>query len=105
MESGFLLAPIVSHGVVHEWGRGLWFAAVPAASMGGAAAVFAVDAHAVRHGVLSEQRVLWGLFSLALFTGAAGVVDVAFAGDRARAVSVAPVVGDGSYGLTLRGTL
>jgi hypothetical protein len=103
MESGFLLAPIVAHGVVGEWGRGLWFAAVPAACIGGSVAVFGIDEQAVRHGVLSEQRVLWGLFSAALFAGAAGVVDVAFAGDRA--VTVAPTVGDGRYGLEIWGPL
>jgi hypothetical protein len=103
MESGFLLAPIAAHGVVHEWGRGLWFATVPAGCIGGSAAVFGVDGETVRHGVLSEQRVLWGLFSLALFSGAAGVVDVAFAGDRS--VTVAPAVGAGRYGLEIRGPL
>ena len=105
MESGFVLAPIVAHGVVHEWTRGLWFAAIPAASVGGTAAIFAVDPEAVRHGVLSEQRVLWGIFGAALFVGSAGVVDVAFAGDRARTVSVAPMVGGGRYGVSVGGVL
>jgi hypothetical protein len=105
MQGGFLVAPIVAHGIVHEWGRGLWFAAVPAAAIGGSAAVFGIDSEAVRHAVLSEQRVIWGLFSAALFSGAAGVVDVAFAADRARSVSVTPVVGDGRYGLAIRGAL
>lgn len=105
MESAFTVAPIAAHGVVHEWGRGLWFAAIPAASIGGTSAVFAIDSEAVRHGVLSEQRVLWGLFGAALFAGSVGVVDVMFAGDRARAVSVAPTVGAGEVGLRIRGNL
>jgi hypothetical protein len=105
MQSTFIVAPIVGHGVVHEWGRGLWFAVVPAAALGGSSAVFAVDPAAVRHAPLGEQRVLWSLFSVALVGGAVGVVDVAFAEDRARSVTLAPIVGGGTYGLEMRGLL
>ncbi len=105
MESGFVVAPLVSHGVVGEWTRGLAFSAVPVGALGGSAGLFADRPRTVRHGVLSEQRVLWALFGAALFTGAAGVVDVAFAGERAHSLTIAPAVGAGRYGLEVGGTL
>ena len=103
MQSAFVVAPLVGHGVVHEWGRGLWFAAVPAAALGGSSAVFAIDSQAVRHASISEQRVLWSLLTVGLVGGAAGVVDVAFAGDRA--VTLTPTIGGGTYGVEIRGSL
>jgi hypothetical protein len=105
MQGTFIAAPIVGHAVVHEWGRGLWFAAVPAAALGGSSAVIAVDSQAVRHAQIGEQRLLWGLFSLGLVAGAAGVVDVAFAEERAQRLSITPTVGSGFYGIDVRGAL
>lgn len=103
IQSTFIVAPVVGHAVVHEWGRGLWFAAVPAAALAGSTAVIAVDSEAVRHAPISEQRLLWGLMSLGLVAGAAGVVDVAFAAERAERLSITPTVGSGSYGIDVRG--
>jgi hypothetical protein len=105
LQSSFVLAPIAAHGVTDEWTRGLSFAALPAVTMVGTGAVFAIDPNAVRHAPLSEQRVMWGLFGSALFVGAAGVVDAAFAGSRAQAVSIRPSVGFGQVGLEVGGTL
>lgn len=105
MQSTFIVAPLVGHGVVHEWGRGLWFAAVPAAALGGSSAVFAVDPRAARHAPLSEQRVLWSLLTVGFVSSAAGVIDVAFAGDRAHAVTLSPTIGGGTYGVEMRGLL
>jgi hypothetical protein len=105
IESGFALAPVAAHGVTGEWVRGLAFAATPAAMTVGSGTVFAVDPHAVRHGQLTEQRILWSLFSVALFSGAVGVVDAAFADTRAKGITVSPSVGAGSFGLDVGGTL
>ena len=105
MSGGFALAPIASHAVVGEWGRGLAFAAAPAAAMGGTAALFQLDSGTVVHGSLPEQRVLWSFFLVGLFSGTAGVVDAALAQGRAAPVTVAPSVGAGHLGLSVGGSL
>lgn len=103
--SAFVVAPIAAHGVTSEWARGFAFAAAPASALGGTVAVFAVDPRAVRHAPLSGQRVLWGLFSVAMFVSAAGVVDAAFADGRASSFTVAPTFGAHEAGLTIGGAL
>jgi len=105
MNGGFTVAPIASHAVVGEWGRGLAFAAAPAAAMGGTAALFQVDSGTVVHGSLPEQRVLWSFFLAGLFSGTAGVVDAALARGRTAPVTVAPMIGAGHLGLSVGGTL
>jgi hypothetical protein len=105
MQSGFAAAPFVAHGFVGEWGRGLLFACPPLATTAGTAATFGVDSNGVRHSPLSEQRILWSLFVVGLFSSAYGVVDSVFADTRARKVVVTPVVGAGIAGLSVEGTL
>jgi hypothetical protein len=105
MQSGFAAAPLVAHGVVGEWGRGLLFASPSLATTAGTAAVFAVDGKAVRHSVLSEQRVLWSIFAVGLFASGYGVVDSAFADTRARRLVVTPIAGAGFAGIDVEGTL
>jgi hypothetical protein len=64
-----------------------------------------VDSNAVRHSNLTQQRILWSLFVVGIFSSAYGVVDATFADSRARRVVVAPVVGAGTAGLEIEGTL
>jgi hypothetical protein len=105
MQSSFAIAPLAAHGVVGEWGRGLWYATPPLATTAGTATVFAVDSNAVRHSNLTEQRILWPLFVVGLFSSAYGIIDTAFADSRARRVVATPVVGTGFTGIDIRGTL
>jgi hypothetical protein len=105
MQSSFAVAPFVAHGVVSEWGRGLLFATPPLATTAGTATVFALDPKAVRHSKLTEQRILWSLFVVGLFSSTYGVVDATFAADRARAVAVTPVVTAHDVGVEIGGTL
>jgi hypothetical protein len=105
IESGFTLAPLVAHAVTGELPRGFAFASLPAAATAGTAAIFAIDSHAVRHGVLTEQRILWPLFGIALLAGTAGVVDAAFADGRAKTVNVTPTVGSNHWGIDVWGVL
>ncbi len=105
MQASFAVAPLAAHGVVGEWGRGLVFAAAPTAAAGGNAVLFATDPNAVRHSVLSEQRVLWSLFGFGLFSGLVGIVDATFADRRAKALVIAPSVGAGRVGLEVGGVL
>jgi hypothetical protein len=102
---GFGLAPAVAHAVVGEWGRGAAFAAPPVAAFAGSVGLFAYAPGAVEHGSLEQQRVLWSLFGVGLFSSAIGVFDAAFALDRAVPVRVAPVAGPGSAGLAIAGVL
>jgi hypothetical protein len=105
MQSSFTVAPFVAHGVAGEWGRGCWFSTVPLATTAGSATVFAIDSNAVRHSNLTEQRILWSLFVVGIFSSAYGVVDASFADSRARRIAVAPLVGRGTAGLQIGGTL
>jgi len=103
IESGFTVAPLASHAVVDEWGRGAIFAAVPGATTLATIPVFLINENGVEHGTLPQQRVMWGLFCGGLAASMAGVVDSAFA--PGRAIHVAPVLGSGGAGLVVGGAL
>jgi hypothetical protein len=105
MESCLVLAPLAAHGAVGQWGRGLAFAAPPAAFAGGTAALFAYDPGTLIHGSLPEQRILWGLFGAGLIAGVAGVLDVAWAPPQVGSIAVAPTVARDRVGLAIGGTL
>jgi hypothetical protein len=104
IESGFTLAPLASHAVMGEWARGLAFAAVPAATEGSTVALFDYDDGTIQHGSLTEQRIMWGLFTAGLFAGIAGVVDSGLSRAPGR-VALGPFMGPGATGLTLGGAL
>ncbi|HEV3192486.1 MAG TPA: hypothetical protein VGY54_18375 [Polyangiaceae bacterium] len=105
IESGFVLAPLAAHGARGRWGRGVVFAAVPAASLAGSATVFAVEPGAVEHGTLPQQRWIWALFGVGLFSSAWGAVDAMLVGDSKRTIALQPTVGWGQAGLQIGGTL
>lgn len=107
MESGFVLAPIVSHAFVDEWARGLIFAAPPAAAVAGTATLFELEPGTIVHGSLPQQRVLWSFFVAGLLSGAAGVVDSTLAAGRrrGRTVAITPTLGRGEIGVQVGGTL
>jgi hypothetical protein len=105
IEATFAAAPLVSHALGGEWGRAAVFSAPPVAALGGTAALLAIDSGAIGHGELVEQRVLWSLFGIGLFSAAIGVVDSTFAGKRLGAVALAPVIGAGQVGVKVGGTL
>jgi hypothetical protein len=105
IESGFVLAPLVSHAVTGEWTRGLVFTATPAAMLGGSVALFDYDNGTIQHGSLTEQRIMWGLFTAGLFSGVVGVVDSGLARATDGGVMVAPLIGAGTTGLTVGGAL
>lgn len=103
VEGGFALAPLTSHAVMGEWGRGALFASVPTVTTLATIPVFVEKPAAVQHGSLEEQRVMWGLFCGGLAAAVVGVVDAAFA--PAQSVRVAPMLGTGQAGLMVGGTL
>ena len=105
MESGLTLAPLASHAVAGEWTRGVVFAAPPAAVLATTAAMMDYNPSLVTHQPIFERQVLPTLFAFGVLSGAAGVVDSAFAGKRAGSVAVAPSIGMGRVGLDLGGTL
>lgn len=101
---GLVLGPIVSHAIVGEWGRGFAFAAVPAASTLGNAFILAAEPGTV-FGDVGPAPELTVLFVVSVFGSAVGVVDTAFAVERARAVRLSPRVGAGSVGVDVRVSL
>lgn len=105
IQSGFALAPLASHAVAGEWVRGLLFAAPPTATLAGTATMLALEPSAVSFGRLPQQRILWGLFGAGLLGAAVGVVDSAFARERARAITIVPSVGARHLGVQIGGAL
>lgn len=107
IESGFVVAPIASHAIAGEWGRGLAFAAPSVAAMAGTATLFDLQPQTVIHGSLPQQRVLWSLFVVGLLSGSAGIVDAALAPSRQRPkrIAMAPSLGRGQIGVAIEGTL
>jgi hypothetical protein len=103
IESAFSMAPLVSHGLVGEWGRGAVLAAIPAATTLATVPIFLTNDASVEHGTLPQQRVMWGLFCAGLAASMAGVIDTAFA--PGRSVHIAPVLGAGQAALTVGGAL
>ena len=103
IESGFTLAPLTAHAAVGQWGRGLAFAAPPAAMLGGTAALFDYSPGTVLHGTLPQQRVLWGLFGLGLLSSVVGMVDVTLSTPKIGPVAIAPSFGPGAAGLEVGG--
>jgi hypothetical protein len=88
LQSSFILTPIFAHGVVDEWGRGLWFAAVPAAALGGTLTLFSVAPGAVTDQDLGEVRVLWSMVTADMLSSTVGVIDATLV--RSRTVHVTP---------------
>jgi hypothetical protein len=103
IEGGFALAPLTSHAVVGEWGRGALFASVPTATTLATIPLFVANPGAVQHASFDVQRPMWALFCGGLAAATVGVIDAAFA--PGRAVHVAPVLGAGNAGLLVGGTL
>jgi hypothetical protein len=103
MESGFSLAPLMSHGLVNEWGRGAVFAAFPTATTLATVPIFLTNDAGVEHGTLPQQRVMWALFCTGLAASMAGIIDTAFA--QGRSLRIAPVLGAGNAGLMVGGVL
>lgn len=99
LQSSFILTPIFAHGVVDEWGRGLWFAAVPAAALGGTIALFSVAPGAVTDQDLGEVRVLWSMVTAGMLSSTVGVIDATFVRSRTVHVTPSPVgIGAGIQG-------
>jgi hypothetical protein len=109
IEAGFVLAPLVSHGVEGEWARGAAFAAPPAAMLAGTAVIIGVDPSGIDHGRIGARLPAWSFLTVGLVTGIAGVIDSAFADTRARSVSraflVTPTAAPGQLGLRLEAAL
>ena len=107
IESGFVLSPLVAHGIAGEWGRGALFAVVPLATLAVTTALFQDEPDTVESGTLPQQRWMWAMFGAGLFTSAVGVVDALWAPARARArpIAVRPVLARDHVGLQIGGTL
>lgn len=88
MQSSFILTPILAHGIVDEWERGLWFAIIPTAALGGTITLFSVAPGAVTDQDLGEVRVLWSMVTAGMLSSTVGVIDAMLV--RSRTVHVTP---------------
>jgi hypothetical protein len=116
-ESGLVLAPFAAHGVAGEWKRGLFFALPPLATEVGM--LFLIDQWGeklVTLAPLGTQYLYSALFTGSVLFSAIGIVDAAFAGDRAAAAAraggpartnawVAPSFDHHGFGLEVGGLL
>jgi hypothetical protein len=111
--AGFVLAPVVAHVIVGEYARAAAFGAIPAAAEIAMIALVSVNPDAVFAGTTGTRTTFALLFSAGAFNAAVSLIDVALAGDRARArlpaplrhVTVAPLGARGGAGLLLGGIL
>jgi hypothetical protein len=90
-QSGLVLAPIAAHGVAGEWKRGLFFALPPLATEIGM--LFLIDQwgeRLVTLAPLGTQYLYSALFTGSVLFSAIGIVDAAFAGDRAARAAPPP---------------
>jgi hypothetical protein len=85
MQSGLLVAPLVAHGIVGEWGRGALFTILPALSSAGMITLLATTPSAVTHTTLESQRYFYVLLTGSLLGGTVGVLDALRAPARERA--------------------
>lgn len=100
MQSSFILSPLLAHGVVDEWGRGLWFAAVPTAALGGSILLFSIAPGAVTAQDLGEVRVLWSMVTAGMLSSTVGVIDAALVRSRTVHLTPSPVgIGAGVQGV------
>ncbi len=102
LEGGFVLAPILAHGVVDEWRRGALFAILPTVALGATITLFSVAPGAVTDQDLGEVRVLWSMVTVGMLTATAGVIDATFV--RSRTIHVTPTATRSSAGLSIGGT-
>jgi hypothetical protein len=103
IESGFVLAPLLAHGIEGEWVRGGVLAAIPAATTVATIPVFLQTPGAVAQATIPQERWMLGLFCAGMAASVAGVVDAAFA--PGRTLHLAPSVGPSTAGLVLGGEL
>ena len=113
-QGGLAFSPFIAHAVVGEFGRGALFSIVPALGEIGMAALVAKAPDIVTTGEASQQFAFIALLAVTVLASGAGVVDVAYADDRAAAarkksalehLHVAPIFGRGLGGLSVGGML
>jgi hypothetical protein len=107
IDAGLALAPLVAHGLVGEWRRGLAFAAISGGAALGASIIVELRPDVIEHGRVAPRVSFAALLTLALFASGIGVADCAAAPERARRpvrFSVALVPQPGGVGLALGGT-
>jgi len=107
-QSGFVVGPILAHGALGEWGRGALFALPPLAAQVGMVPVFASYPDVQRRSPIGVQYLYAGFWTLSVFSGAAGVLDVLRSRaprERAGRVHVSPLVAPGLAGAQVGGAL
>lgn len=107
MQAGFLLAPLVSHGVAGEWGRGALFAIPGVIAEAGMAAVLSAAPDVASQGQVESRVPFAILLGLSVAGAGAGIIDTFMAGDRwdrRHRLTLAPSLGPRQGGLTLGGT-
>ncbi|HKQ68181.1 MAG TPA: hypothetical protein VJT73_02520 [Polyangiaceae bacterium] len=105
-QAGFIAAPLLSHAIVGEYSRGLYFSLAPIASTFVLAALLDVRPRTTTEGSLGFQYEFAIPIAVSIFSTVIGVVDTSLAGQRAsRKPAVAPLAIDRGFGLAVRGAL
>lgn len=114
LQSGLALAPFVSHAMVGEYRRGLYFSIAPVVGSASMMALLAINPDAVTHASLEVQRYYYFMVVASVLGGGIGVVDTLFHPSREasreprrtqRSLRIAPILSPGNYGLSVGGAL
>lgn len=115
--AGFALAPVVAHVVVGEYARAAAFGALPLAVDAGVIALTSVNPDAIFAATKGSRTAFGIFFGAGVFGATLGLIDVAFARDRARdrdrarrprplrGLTFSPAVGRGGAGIVIGGEL
>lgn len=103
-EAGLTLAPFVAHGVEGEWGRGALFTLPAAAGAGGMIVLLHNQPRAPVFTAKGSDLVYSLLWTVSILGSTAGVVDAAFAGQRAsESPTLSASVSNDAFSITLGG--
>jgi len=105
IDAGLALAPLVAHGLVGEWERGLAFAAVSSGAALATSLLLESSPELIQHGHPADRVLFGALFTLTLFSSAVGIADCLSAGERAAPprLTVSALGGRAALGLALGG--
>ena len=108
MQTGLLLAPIVSHLVGREWGRAAIFGVVPSLAILAMALENRAAGFAIVHdqGYTESRTVFVTALAVSFFSSWVGLLDSLLVGERARSrLSLVPSLGPSQIGLAVGGVL
>jgi hypothetical protein len=109
-QSGMVLAPFVSHAIVGESMRGVWFSLPLLVPLGVNGTLTALYPSIIKHAAAGIQYMTFISFTLSVFGAGFGVLDAVRVSERKPKpkrdeLSIVPIFGDGLAGAMVSGSL